>query len=189
MYANSCELVGAKSGKHGLLEFKCHQDTSLKKNKLIFYLVGSGVKIDSIEVDNGKVDYDIDKISKKLRRVELNIVTETMLKDLDFTAYEGEIVKLRIKSKKDSNLDYELLWGGVVKNSYKNRKNKNNNLRLYRNKSGNFFAYRKGIECAISNDCDKKINFFKNCDSNKCQKLNQKLRTYADFGIIHQRLA
>ena len=187
-YASNCEVVNFHNGEHGLIEFKCDEDTSLKKNKVVFYFTGSNVKIDSIKVDEGKVDYDINKISAKLRKVELNVVTETLLTDLDYKAHEGEIVKVRIKAQRKSNLDYKLLWGGVVKNSYKNRKNKNNNLQFYRDKSGNFFAYEKGLNCAISNNCDDKIKLSKNCDSEKCKELSQKLGVYADFGIAHQRL-
>lgn len=187
-FANNCELVNFHGGEHGLIEFKCDEDTSLKKNKVVFYFTGSNVKIDSIKVDEGRVDYDIDNISANLRKVELNVVTETLLTDLDYKAHEDEIVKLRIKAQRDSNLDYKLLWGGVVKNSYKNRKNKNNNLQFYRDKSGNFFAYEKGLACAISDDCDDKVKLSKDCDSQKCQKLSQKMNIYADFGIAHQRL-
>ncbi|AIT10325.1 hypothetical protein LO80_07815 [Candidatus Francisella endociliophora] len=188
LYAKGCELVNFENGKNGLLEFKCDEDVSLKNNKLVFYFTGSRVKVDSIKVAGGKTDYDIDKISRKLRRVELNVVTETIFKDLDYTAHEGEIVKLEITPKRKSNLNYKVLWGGVVKNSYKNRKNKNNNLQFYRNKTGDFFAYEDGLECAIKHDCDDKIELSKQCDSERCHKLNQKLSIYSDFGMAHQRI-
>lgn len=187
LYANDCELINFNAGYHGLLKFVCHQDISLQDNKLIFYIVGKNVKIEKINVNGGKIDYDMDKISKNINQVTLNISTESLFIDLDFIAYENQPIKLFIEPEKKSNLDYKILFGGVVKNSYNNKVNKNNNLQFHRNNLGEFFVFKNGLECFINESCKDKVKISNNCGSQQCNKINQKLSLYKGFGIIHQR--
>ena len=64
----------------------------------------------------GNVDFSIDQVAKNVKQVSLNIVKKTILDfELDYIAYRQQPVKLTIQAKKDSNLDYQILWGGVVK--------------------------------------------------------------------------
>lgn len=120
--------------------------------------------------------------------MSLNIVKKTILDfELDYIAYRQQPVKLIIQAKKDSNLDYQILWGGVVKNSYTNTKNNNNNFQFYITKS-KLFVVKNGLECSIKGDCDANINIADRNDSPQANELLQKLATYFDFGIVHQRL-
>ncbi|APA82341.1 hypothetical protein N894_0357 [Francisella tularensis subsp. novicida PA10-7858] len=132
VYAANCQLIDTQNGSNGLVEFSCDQDVSLDDNKVIFYIVGKDVEIDSIKVSRGDIDFTIDQVTKNVKRVSLNIVKKTILDfELDYIAYRQQPVKLIIQAKKDSNLDYQILWGGVVRNSYTNTKNNNNNFQFY----------------------------------------------------------
>lgn len=188
IYATNCQLIDTQNGSNGLVEFTCDQDISLDDNKVIFYIVGKSVEIDSIRVSRGNVDFTIDQVAKNVKRVSLNIVKKTILDfELDYIAYRQQPVKLMIQAKKGSNFDYQILWGGVVKNSYTNKKNKNKNFQLYTTKS-KLFVVKNGLECSIKGDCDANINILDQNDSPQATELFQKLATYFDFGIVHQRL-
>ncbi|WP_104929174.1 hypothetical protein [Francisella tularensis] len=190
VYAANCQLIDTQNGSNGLVEFSCDQDVSLDDNKVIFYIVGKDVEIDSIKVSRGDIDFTIDQVTKNVKRVSLNIVKKTILDfELDYIAYRQQPVKLIIQAKKDSNLDYQILWGGVVKNSYTNTKNNNNNnnFQFYITKS-KLFVVKNGLECSIKGDCDANINIADQNDSPQANELLQKLATYFDFGIVHQRL-
>ncbi|AEB27259.1 pilus assembly protein [Francisella cf. novicida Fx1] len=188
VYAANCQLIDAQNGSNGLVEFSCDQDVSLDDNKVIFYIVGKDVEIDSIKVSRGDIDFTIDQVTKNVKRVSLNIVKKTILDfELDYIAYRQQPVKLIIQAKKDSNLDYQILWGGVVRNSYTNTKNNNNNFQFYITKS-KLFVVKNGLECSIKGDCDANINIADRNDSPQANELLQKLATYFDFGIVHQRL-
>lgn len=188
IYATNCQLIDTQNGSNGLVGFTCDQDISLDDNKVIFYIVGKSVEIDSIRVSRGNVDFTIDQVAKNVKRVSLNIVKKTILDfELDYIAYRQQPVKLMIQAKKGSNFDYQILWGGVVKNSYTNKKNKNKNFQLYTTKS-KLFVVKNGLECSIKGDCDANINILDQNDSPQATELFQKLATYFDFGIVHQRL-
>ncbi|EDZ90036.1 hypothetical protein [Francisella tularensis] len=188
VYAANCQLIDTQNGSNGLVEFSCDQDVSLDDNKVIFYIVGKDVEIDSIKVSRGDINFTIDQVTKNVKRVSLNIVKKTILDfELDYIAYRQQPVKLIIQAKKDSNLDYQILWGGVVKNSYTNTKNNNNNFQFYITKS-KLFVVKNGLECLIKGDCDANINIADQNDSPQATQLLQKLATYFDFGIVHQRL-
>ncbi|APC95204.1 hypothetical protein IBE10_00845 [Francisella tularensis subsp. novicida] len=190
VYAANCQLIDTQNGSNGLVEFSCDQDVSLDDNKVIFYIVGKDVEIDSIKVSRGDIDFTIDQVTKNVKRVSLNIVKKTILDfELDYIAYRQQPVKLIIQAKKDSNLDYQILWGGVVRNSYTNTKNNNNNnnFQFYITKS-KLFVVKNGLECSIKGDCDANINIADQNDSPQANELLQKLATYFDFGIVHQRL-
>ncbi|AEB28142.1 hypothetical protein [Francisella hispaniensis] len=188
IYATNCQLIDTQNGSNGLVEFTCDQDISLDDNKVIFYIVGKSVEIDSIRVSRGNVDFTIDQVAKNVKRVSLNIVKKTILNfELDYIAYRQQPVKLMIQAKKGSNFDYQILWGGVVKNSYTNKKNKNKNFQFYTTKS-KLFVVKNGLECSIKDDCDANINILDQNNSPQATELFQKLATYFDFGIVHQRL-
>ncbi|APC92197.1 hypothetical protein BBG19_1469 [Francisella sp. MA067296] len=188
IYAANCQLIDVQNGFSGSVEFACDQDISLDDNKVIFYILGKGVDIDSIKVSRGDVNFEIDQVAKNVKRVSLNIVKKTILDfELDYIAYKEQPVKLTIQAKKDSSLDYQILWGGIVKNSYTNKNNKNNNFQFYRTKS-KLFAVKNGLECSIKDDCDANINIADQNDPRQSRELIQKLATYFDFGIVHQRL-
>lgn len=188
LYANNCELVNYKNGKNGLIEFKCDEKTSLKGNKVIFYIVGDKTEIDNIRFDDGKVNYKVNEVSSNIKRIKLNIVVESIIKDLDFEAQKNQIIKLKIESEKDADMNYQILWGGVIKNSYSYKKSRGNRLQFYVNKSGKFFAYEDGLECSIKDDCEDQIKISKDCSSQLCKKLNQRLGIYSDFGMVHQKI-
>ncbi|ABI83410.1 hypothetical protein IBE73_05115 [Francisella tularensis] len=136
VYAANYQLIDAQNGSNGLVEFSCDQDVLLDDNKVIFYIVGKDVEIDSVKVSRGDIDFTIDQVTKNVKRVSLNIVKKTILDfELDYIAYRQQPVKLIIQAKKDSNLDYQILWGRVVKNSYTNTENNNNNFQFYITKS------------------------------------------------------
>jgi hypothetical protein len=189
IYAINCSFQGFKKNRvDSRLEFKCHEDTSLKDNKLIFYIIGKNVKIKTIETSEGKVDFDIADISKNIKQVSVNISIETWLMNFDYTADKDKKIELTIISKQDSNRDFKILWGGVIKNSHSSKKSKNNDFQFYRNDDDQFYIVKKGLSCYLKDDCDDDIKILdSSCNSQKCKLLKQKLGIYSDFGIIHQR--
>ncbi|MED7787660.1 hypothetical protein [Francisella sp. 19X1-34] len=189
VYALNCSFLGFEKNRvDSRLRFKCHEDTSLKDNKLMFYIIGKNVKIETIKSPEGKVDFNIDDISENIKQVSVNISIETWLIDLNYTADKDKAIELTILPKKDSNRDFKILWGGVIKNSHSSKKTKNNDFQFYRNKDDQFYVVKKGLNCYLKDDCDDNIKVSNNtCNSKNCKLLRQSLGIYADFGIIHQR--
>ncbi|WP_150466778.1 hypothetical protein [Francisella sp. SYW-9] len=189
VYALNCSFISlGKNRVDNRLIFKCHEDTSLKDNKLIFYIIGKNVKIKTIKSSEGKVDFDIDDITNNIKQVSVNISIETWFRDFDYTADKDEAIELTIISKKDSNRDFKVLWGGVIKNSHSAKNSKNNDFQFYRNKDNHFYIVEKGLSCFLKGDCDDTINLSdSDGNSQQCKLLRQKLSIYSDFGIIHQR--
>jgi hypothetical protein len=189
VYALNCSFISLEKNRvDSRLSFKCHEDTSLKDNKLIFYIIGKNVKIKTIKSSEGKVDFDIDDITNNIKQVSVNISIETWFKDFDYTADKDETIELTIISKQDGNRDFKVLWGGVIKNSHSAKNSKNNDFQFYRSKDNHFYIVKKGLSCFLKDDCDDSINLSdSDCSSRKCKLLRQKLGIYSDFGIIHQR--
>lgn len=189
VYAINCQLIDSQSGYKGFLEFSCDTDISLDDNKAIFYLIGNNVDIKSIDVSDADADvkYSIDTIAENIKRVSLNISKKTLFVDLDYTAYKDKPIKITITAKKDTNLEYKILWGGIVKNSYKIQKSSGNNLQFYTTTSRELFAVKDGLGCTIKADCDDKISLL-NQDGLQMSKLARGISGYLSFGIIHQEL-
>ncbi|MDE4990400.1 hypothetical protein NAH39_09985, partial [Francisella tularensis subsp. holarctica] len=79
VYAANCQLIDAQNGSKGLVEFSCDQDVLLDDKKVIFYIVGKDVEIDSVKVSRGDIDFTIDQVTKNDKRVSLNIVKKTIM--------------------------------------------------------------------------------------------------------------
>ncbi|WP_246145946.1 hypothetical protein [Francisella marina] len=187
VYASSCQLIDNQSGYKGFLEFSCDAEISLDDNKIVFYLIGKGVDVDSIDLANADVKYSVDDIAENVKRVSLNISKKTLFIDFDYFAYKDKPVKLKITVKKNSNLNYEVLWGGIVKNSYKIQKSSGNNLQFYRTTSKDIFAIKDGFKCTLDDDCDGRIKLL-NQNNLENHKSLQKVLGYLNFGIIYQKL-
>ncbi|AJI55183.1 putative pilus assembly protein [Francisella philomiragia] len=187
VYAINCQLIDSQSGYKGFLEFSCDTDISLDDNKAIFYLIGNNVDIKSLDVSDANIKYSIDTIAENIKRVNLNISKKTLFVDLDYTANKDKPIKIAITAKKDTNLEYKVLWGGVVNSSNKIQKNNNNNLQFYRTRSRELFAVKDGLGCTIKADCDDKISLL-NQDGLQMSKLDRGISGYLSFGIIHEKL-
>mgnify|MGYP005666595303 CR=1 FL=1 len=187
VYAINCQLIDSQSGYKGLIDFSCDTDISLDDNKVVFYLIGNNIDIKSIDVSDADVKYSIDTIAENIKRVGFNVSKKTLFVDLDYTAYKDKPIKVTITAQKNTNLEYKILWGGIVNNSNKIQKNNNNNLQFYRTRSRELFAIKNGLECAINADCDDKISLL-NQDGSQMNKLAQNILGYLGFGIVHQEL-
>lgn len=190
-YTADCSFLGFERDRlDDRLKFTCSEDTSLKDNKLVFYVVGKKNEIKTVEMPGARVDFDIDEVSKNILQVSVNISVKIRAKEyIDYMAGKDKSVELTIIPEDNSSHDYKILWGGVIKNSYSPKKSKKKNLQLYRDDKGNFYVIEKGLNCYIKDDCDDDIEILdNNCNSQKCKLLKQKLGIYANFGIIHQRL-
>ncbi|MBY7734087.1 hypothetical protein [Francisella philomiragia] len=187
VYAVNCQLIDSQSGYKGFIDFSCDTDISLDDNKVIFYLIGNDIDIKSIDVSDVEVNYSIDTVAENIKRVSLNVSKKTLFVDLGYTAYKDKPIKVTIAAKKDTNLEYKILWGGVVKNSYKIQKSSGNNLQFYRTTSRELFVVKDGLGCAIKADCDDKISLL-NQDGLQMDKLAKDISGYLSFGIIHQEL-
>lgn len=82
VYASSCQLIDNQSGYKGFLEFSCDAEISLDDNKIVFYLIGKGVDVDSIDLANADVKYSVDDIAENVKRVSLNISKKLCLSTL-----------------------------------------------------------------------------------------------------------
>ncbi|GMN89430.1 hypothetical protein [Francisella sciaenopsi] len=187
VYAINCQLIDSQNGYKGFIDFSCDTDISLDDNKVIFYLIGNDIDIKSIDVSDADVKYSIDTVAENIKRVSLNVSKKTLFVDLDYTAYKDKPINVTITAQKDTNLEYKILWGGVVNNSNKIQKNNNNNLQFYRTISRELFGIKNGLECAINADCDDKISLL-NQDGSQMNKLAQNISGYLSFGIVHQEL-
>ncbi|MEY8702740.1 hypothetical protein AB4F11_07105 [Francisella philomiragia] len=187
VYAINCQLINSQNGYKGFIEFSCDTDISLGDNKVIFYLIGNNIDIKSIAISDADVKYSIDTVAENIKRVSFNVSKKTLFVDLDYTAYKDKPIKVTITAKKDTNLEYKILWGGVVNSSNKIQKNNNNNLQFYRTRSRDLFAIKNGLECTINADCDDKISLL-NQGSAQISSLVQDISGYLSFGIIHQKL-
>ncbi|MEY8714039.1 hypothetical protein AB9G26_02000 [Francisella philomiragia] len=187
VYAINCQLIDSQSGYKGFIDFSCDTDMSLDDNKVIFYLIGNDIDIKSIDVSDADVKYSIDTVAENIKRVSFSLSKKTLFVDLGYTAYKDKPIKVTITAQKDANLEYKILWGGVVNNSNKIEKNNNNNLQFYRTRSRELFGIKNGLECAINADCDDKISLL-NQDGSQMNKLAKDISGYLSFGIVHQEL-
>ena len=188
LFAASCNMIRYASGYNGSVVFECDDDISLKDNKLVFYITGENVDAEDISFVGVEADYSIEKISPQIKKVSLNVFTKGWLDEEDFVAEKGRKIPFSIEVARGSNSSYEILWGGVVKNSYKNYKSKANNIQLYKNKAGNIFLLEKGLDCTIQDDCDSKIYIDKNCDEeNSCKAIKEYFDSKGSLGVVHQR--
>lgn len=187
VYAINCQLIDSQNGYKGFIDFSCDTEISLDDNKVIFYLIGNDIDIKSIDVSDVEVNYSIDTVAENIKRVSFNVSKKTLFVDLGYTAYKDKPIKVTITAQKDTNLEYKILWGGVVNNSNKIEENNSNNLQFYRTRSRELFTIKNGLECAINADCDDKISLL-NQDGSQMNKLAQNISGYMSFGIVHQEL-
>lgn len=187
LYATSCNMVRYTSGYNGRVVFQCDDDISLKSNKLVFYITGKNVNIEDISFDIVESDYSIEEISPQIKKVSLNAFMKGWLNDQDFIAEKNKQILFSIKIARDSNPKYKILWGGVIRNSYRNHKSKENNIQLYKNKKGNIFLLEKGLDCTIQDDCDARIYIDKDCDAEGgCKGIKEYFDSKAALGVVHQ---
>ena len=189
LYSMSCNMDSYAKGYNGRVVFECDDDISLKDNKLVFYVTGKNVHIEGISFDGVETDYSIEEISRQIKKVSLNVFIKGWLDDQDFVAEKDKQTSFKLKVARGSNPNYEILWGGIVKNSYKNYRSKANNIQLYKDKTGNIYMLKKGLDCSIKDDCDSKIYIDDDCSKNgSCEKLKRHFDSKIGLGIIHQRL-
>ncbi|MFT5950765.1 MAG: hypothetical protein ACI9BN_001018 [Francisella sp.] len=188
LYATSCNMVRYDNGYNGSVVFKCDDDISLKNNKLVFYMTGKSVGMEGISFDGVETDYSIEEIFQQIKKVSLNVHIKGWLDDQDFVAEKGKQISFKIKVARDSNPNYKILWGGVVKNSYKNYKSKANNIQLYKNETGRVYVLKKGLDCTIQDDCDSKIYIDENCgEKTNCKEVGQYFDLKGALGVVHQK--
>lgn len=180
-----CNISEYSNGYNGKLSFKCNERISLSDNKVVFYIVGI-VELDRIDIHGVKAKFKTDQISKGLAKVTVNLVTEGVLYDGDYMVDKDRLVNLRLIFSGDSNPKYKVLWGGVIKNSYKQTKIKSDNIQIYRNLNGRVYLYMDGLKCAIGKDCDDKIYIDKDCKNNKnCNKFNNDGNNRKIYGLVY----
>ena len=188
LYATSCSMVRYANGYNGSVVFECDDDTSLEDNKLVFYIAGKNVNIEDISLDTVESDYAIEEISPQIKKISLNIFVKGWLIDQAFIAEKNRQIRFGIEVARGSNSNYDILWGGVVKNSYKNHKSKANNIQLYKNKVGNIYLLKKGLDCTIKDNCDSEIYIDKDCDENGgCEEIRQYFDSKSALGVVHQK--
>ena len=188
LYATSCNMVSYANGYNGRVVFECDDDISLKDNKLIFYVIGKNVDIEEISFDGIETDYSVEDISPQIKKVSLNAFIKGWLDDEDFVAEKDRQILFSISMVRKTNPDYKILWGGTVKNSYKNYKSKANNIQLYKNGIGHIYLLEKGLDCTIQDDCDSKIYIDKDCDEeNGCKAIKEYFDSKAALGVVHQQ--
>ncbi len=143
LFATSCNMASYANGYNGRVVFECDDDISLKDNKLVFYVTGKNVDIEGISFDGVETDYSIEEISPQIKKVSLNVFIKGWLDDQDFVAEKDKQTPFKLKVARGSNPSYEILWGGIVKNSYKNYKSKANNIQIYKDKIGSIYMLKK----------------------------------------------
>ncbi|QLE79848.1 hypothetical protein FLM55_08935 [Francisella sp. Scap27] len=180
-----CHISEYTNGYDGKLSFKCDNEISLSENKVVFYIVGDA-KLDNIRLYGVKVKYKEDEITKGLSKISVNLVTKGVFVDSDYIVNKNNTVNLKLIFSGDSNPKYKVLWGGVVKNSYKQRKPQKRNIQIYQGLDGKVYFYENGLKCAIENDCDDKVYIDENCQDNKnCNKFDNNYKNKKKYGLVY----
>lgn len=193
LYSNSlfaierplCEISEYSNGYRGKLSFRCNEDVSLSDNKAVFYIVGDA-NLDKIALYNVKVKFKSREIAKNLTKVSVNLVTEGIFGDRSYVVKKDKAINLRLLFSGKAKPKYKVLWGGVIKNSYKQKVIKSSDIQIFQNMQGRVYFYKKGLKCAIENDCDDKFYIDKNCkEHNNCNKFDKDGNNKNLFGLVY----